>query len=130
MSLWIEGGLTRLAELGDLAGVEGQLAAGVPVDFVENGRFNATPLQVASAGGHLSVVELLISHGANVNHVDNDLCGPATAAAGAGKWDVLKLLAKHGADLRHCDSTGRSALEYLRRCRSQRIRAEIEGLAG
>src|SRR5262245_47827131 len=66
------GGSTKLAEEGDERGVRRMLDAGTPVDVIDHGRFNVTPLQAAARSGHLEVVKLLLARGANVNHVDHD----------------------------------------------------------
>lgn len=128
MSFWIIGGITQCAADGDLAGVERLLDGGVPVDFIENGRYNDSPLQVAARGGHLAVVKLLLSHGANVNHFDNDLFSPVTAATAARSWAVAECLAEHGGDFSRCDATGRCGLDYLKQCRSKARRAKIEAI--
>ena len=128
MSFWKEGGLTQLADSGDVEGVRRLLDSGVPVDFIENGRFSDSPLQVASRNGHLAVVTLLLERGANVNHIDNDCFSPVTAAAAARQWKVLRLLAERCGDLQRRDATGRSGFDYLGCCRSPRIKAEIDGI--
>ena len=76
----MEGGLNQLARSGDLAGVLRLLDSGVPVDFIENGRFSDSPLMEAARGGHLEVMQLLLDRGADVNHSDNDSFTPVTAA--------------------------------------------------
>jgi ankyrin repeat protein len=124
-------GITRLAEEGDVEGVRRMLDAGTPVDSIDNGRFNVTPLQVAARGGHLELVELLLARGANVNHSDHDDFSPVTSAARAGRWAVVKVLAEHGGDFHKRDGHGKSGHDYLRRCRGKRNRAAIAAaLAG
>lgn len=121
-------GLTKLAEEGDEEGVRRMLDEGTPVDVIHNGRFNVTPLQAAAREGHVGVVRLLLERGANVNHFDHDDFSPVTFAAEARRWEVVKILAEHGADFHHADATGRDGMDYLRRCRSRRLREEIETL--
>ena len=89
MSFWMEGGLNQLARSGDLAGVRRLLDSGVPVDFIENGRFSDSPLMETARGGHLEVMQLLIDRGANVNHTDNDCFTPVTAAGGSEQWHCV-----------------------------------------
>ncbi|WP_165250939.1 ankyrin repeat domain-containing protein [Paludisphaera soli] len=119
-------GLTKLAEEGDVEGVRTMLDAGTPVDFIDNGRFNATPLEVAARAGRLEVVRLLLGRGADVNHVDHDGFSPVTSAARAGEWAVVAMLAEHGGDFRQPDGHGKSGSDYLRRCRGKRNRAAVE----
>lgn len=119
-------GLTKSAMEGDVTEVRRLLAEGVPVDVIDNGRFNATPLQVAAAEGHYEVVQILLEAGANVNHVDNDGFSPVTAAGRAGKWPVVRLLAQHGGDFFQKDGHGNNGHFYLKRCRGKRTRAAIQ----
>ncbi|WP_406694654.1 ankyrin repeat domain-containing protein [Singulisphaera sp. Ch08] len=119
-------GITKLAEEGDEEGVRRMLDEGVPVDTIDNGRFNVTPLQVAAQASRLEIVKVLLAAGANVNHFDHDDFSPVTAAARAGKWSVVRVLAEHGGDFRKYDSHGKSGHDYLRRCRGKRNRAAIE----
>jgi hypothetical protein len=128
MSFWTEGGLTQLAQQGDLEGVRQLIERGVLVDFIENGRYNDTPLMVAAREGHVTVMQYLLDQGANVNYYDNDLFSPVTAAGGAEQWLALKLLAERGGDFEHHDATGRCGCDYLARCRSKVMRAAIEAV--
>ena len=128
MSFWTEGGLNQLARSGDLAGVRRLLDDGMPVDFVENGRFSDSPLMEAARGGHLEVMQLLLERGANVNHIDNDCFTPVTAAGGSEQWHALRLLAENGGNFEYADATGHCGLDYLRRCPSKQMRKEIEDI--
>lgn len=119
-------GLTKSAQDGDVDEVRRLLAEGVPVDVIDNGRFNATPLQVAAGAGHVEVVQILLDAGANVNHVDNDGFSPVTAAGKAGRWPVVRLLAQHGGDFYQKDGHGNNGHFYLKRCRGKRTRAAIQ----
>ena len=124
----MQNNLTIFAEKGDVSSVRRLLAEGVPVDAIENGRFNVTPLLVAARGGHLEVVRLLLTSGANINFIDNDFFSPVTAAARAGKWTVVRALAEMGGDFTVRDGYGKSGFDYLQRCRSKRIRTGIAAL--
>jgi ankyrin repeat protein len=121
-------GLTKLAEEGDEEGVRRMLEQGTPVDIIDNGRFNVTPLGAAARSGHLEIVKILLAAGADVNRVDPDGFSPVTLAARAGKWRVVKVLAEHGGDFRILDGHGRSGHDYLRRCRGKRNRTDIEAV--
>lgn len=117
--------LNAAASAGDLDAVRRFLADGVDVDFIANGRFNSTALQEAARAGHLAVVRMLLQVGADPNHVDNDFFTPANSAARAGNWEVVKFLVWEGADFYVADGRGRSAADYLSRCRSKRVQSEV-----
>lgn len=56
-------------------------------------------LWAAAGAGHLSIVKLLIQHGANVNHQTQTDSTPLRAACFEGRLDVVEYLVSHGADL-------------------------------
>mmetsp|Transcript_45544 Transcript_45544/g.78730 ORF Transcript_45544/g.78730 Transcript_45544/m.78730 type:complete len:446 (+) Transcript_45544:126-1463(+) len=58
-----------------------------------------TALHLASAEGHLQIVELLVHNGADVNAVGSSNWTPVHFAASEGRLDVLAFLAREGAAL-------------------------------
>ncbi len=120
--------INELARRGDLSGVQALLESGTAVDFIDNGRFNETALQIAGRAGFLDLVELLLAAGADVNHKDHDGFSPVTSAARARNWAVVKRLAECGADFQVYDGYGQCGTDYLSRCRRQKMRQEIEDI--
>ncbi|MDQ3068294.1 MAG: ankyrin repeat domain-containing protein, partial [Acidobacteriota bacterium] len=85
------------AKAGDKAGVERALAAGVPVDA--GTRYQQTALMFAAEKGHLAIVELLVSKGANVNQKDSFYgMTPIGTALQGGHADVARVLVEKGSD--------------------------------
>lgn len=120
--------ISKRAAAGDLSGVKRCLEAGEDVDYIDNGRFNETPLQIAARLGHVAIVECLLAAGANVNHEDRDFFSPVTAAGGAENWDILRILAEHGGDFQSSDGSGKSGADYLRQCPDACLRTAIEAI--
>ncbi|KAL3981526.1 Ankyrin repeats (3 copies) family protein [Acanthocheilonema viteae] len=58
-----------------------------------------TALTLAATGGHDSLVELLISRGANIEHKDKKGFTPIILAATGGHANVVELLLNHGANI-------------------------------
>jgi ankyrin repeat domain-containing protein 17 len=56
-------------------------------------------LTLAAAGGHDELVELLINHGANIEHRDKKGCTPLILAASAGHALTVAILLEHNADI-------------------------------
>ncbi len=117
--------LYQAAEAGNVAEVQRLLAAGVPVDTIENAPANWSPLMVAAHRGHQDVVAVLIAAGANLNSEDYDYFSAVTLAGSQKQWEVLRSLAEHGADFGAAAGNGVTGIDYVLRCRSQRKRTEI-----
>ncbi|KAF3218272.1 hypothetical protein TWF106_007634 [Orbilia oligospora] len=76
-------------------------------------RDRAEPLILAASVGHLAVVELLLSLGADVLTRDKDECTALDHAAPAGFDEVVKLVIAHDrACLKTSDRLGNTALHY------------------
>ena len=65
-----------------------------------------TPLYVAAWKGHVSVVRLLLEHGADINRSMHNMswnsgATPLSMAAAYGRAEVVQLLAEAGADIDH-----------------------------
>jgi ankyrin repeat protein len=92
---------------GMLDDVERLLSAGVDVNGCLGYEGCDKPIDLASAGGHLAVVQNLVDHGARVNDA------PVNAvyrAARAGKADVVRYLLSKGGHL-VCDEDNLPALK-------------------
>jgi ankyrin repeat protein len=50
-------------------------------------------------GGHLKMVQLFITHGADINAAGSDGRGPIHIAIAHGNIDIVNLLKEHGANL-------------------------------
>lgn len=59
----------------------------------------APPLWCAAAAGHMDIVKLLISHGAEVNTITRTNSTPLRAACFDGHLEIVKYLVQHGADI-------------------------------
>ena len=60
----------------------------------------------------VTVVEILIKHGADVNAQTHSLETPLHLAARRAHFDVVKMLLKHGAQPRKLTKKGHSSLHY------------------
>lgn len=56
---------------------------------------NSTPLHAAVDGGHFSVVEVLLKHGADPTHIKEDQPPPVHVACSQGKLDMVQLMVRH-----------------------------------
>ncbi len=75
---------------------------------------------IASKKGYLSIVKLLLEHGADIESRQNDGRRALMWAALSGHFDVVKILVAYGACVGATDHQGKSALSYTS------IRADVE----
>ena len=72
-----------------------------------------TPLHLASAKGHIEIVEFLLNHGADIELEIFNRDTPLLVAARYaryGQYETIKTLLEHGAKVNHKDKHGRAAL--------------------
>jgi len=111
--------LFEAAVKGDAQAVRGLLTKGVAADVRDNRNgpnWDQTPLMYAAQHGHVSVVDVLLTAGADVSAKD---CGfvetthedqPLHYAAIGGNLGVIKRLLAAGADVNALNSSGNTAL--------------------
>ncbi|HEY5538496.1 MAG TPA: ankyrin repeat domain-containing protein [Thermoplasmata archaeon] len=99
------------AYLGQAEAVKFLLSKGSDVNFVAPATA-FTALTGAVAGNHKIVVELLLAHGANVNHVYEDGLTPLSEAAANGNAEIVKLLLANGANVHAKTKDGKTALAF------------------
>ena len=81
------------------------------------GSIYKTPLVLASRKGHIDIIRLLLSNGADLN-----ACPPALKfAALDGKADIIRVLLEAGADPEAVDPEGRDATCVAKTCQCLRL---------
>ncbi len=91
--------LPAAATLGDLAAVQRLLELDLPIDSTDAQM--CTALIRASGGGHLAIVELLLSSGAKTNLTASTGATALSASITARRENVFEALLKHGVDIEH-----------------------------
>ncbi|KAM3927836.1 transient receptor potential cation channel subfamily A member 1 [Leptodactylus fuscus] len=71
---------------------------------------NETPLHKSCLFDHVDLAEYLISMGANIDSVDNELRTPLLLATSCSSWKIVNLLLEKGADVKLTDNYGRNFL--------------------
>eukprot|EP00746_Dinoflagellata_sp_MGD_P136543 gnl/MRDRNA2_/MRDRNA2_70454_c0_seq1.p1 gnl/MRDRNA2_/MRDRNA2_70454_c0~~gnl/MRDRNA2_/MRDRNA2_70454_c0_seq1.p1 ORF type:complete len:165 (-),score=33.64 gnl/MRDRNA2_/MRDRNA2_70454_c0_seq1:255-749(-) len=84
---------------GDLARVQAALENGADIEF--HPKYDFTAMTWAAQGGHLKVVEFLVSRKANMDALDGVGWSILMHAAYRGHVDVVKFLLAHGAKKDH-----------------------------
>ncbi|XP_075684342.1 transient receptor potential cation channel subfamily A member 1 isoform X2 [Rhinoderma darwinii] len=72
-----------------------------------------TPLHKSSLFDHVDLAQYLISMGANIDSVDNELRTPLLMATTCSSWKIVNLLLEKGADVRLTDNYGRNFLHLI-----------------
>ena len=72
-----------------------------------------SPLCSAVFGGHLEVVKLLLSKGANINCKTAKYYTPLMLACLRGSLELVKYLVAHGADINYVDPVGYTVLHEI-----------------
>ena len=107
--------LTTTAAMNNVVATRELLRRGLPVDIPIQAGSGGTALLIASEGGHVGVMELLIKSGANVRIQDKQGDSPLMGAVRIGSLDAVKLLLKNGAHANQRDNAGRTALIWAAR---------------
>jgi hypothetical protein len=87
---------------------------GTDIDVRSADTQGESPLAFAVRRCSPGTVNILLSHGANVNAVDLHGNTPLMHAAFQGKEEICRILLEKGADDRPVDRRGRTALDYAR----------------
>jgi hypothetical protein len=75
--------------------------------------FSLTPLHIASGGGRLTMVQVLLTHHADVNASDEDGWTPLHFASCFGLLKIAQLLLEHGADVNSKTCSSDTPLHFL-----------------
>ena len=88
---------------------------GARVDAVSQNAQQNQPLHAALAlGKNPSTIELLVSHGADVNATQAGGFTPIFSAAAANRIDLVEMLMEHGANPRHASDQGNTPADFAR----------------
>ena len=101
------------AALGDIAALEGHLAAGASPDAYDQ-IFGVTPLSWAALHGHAKAAEWLLDNGADPGARNRDGGTALHAAAFMGRPEIVQLLLDRGADTSAADTNGGRPLDGSR----------------
>jgi uncharacterized protein len=88
---------------------------GSRVDAVSQNAQQNQPLHAALAlGKNPSTIELLVSHGADVNATQAGGFTPIFSAAAANRIDLVEMMMEHGANPRHESDQGKTPADFAR----------------
>lgn len=75
-------------------------------------RDGSTPLACAAERGYVEIAKLLLAHGADANHGNNQGVTPLMKAARGGSVEIVDEMLKHGADVHRASKLGETALMW------------------
>ncbi len=101
------------AAFGDIAALEGHIAAGASLDAYDP-IFGVTPLSWAALHGHTEAAAWLLETGADIGALNQDGGTALHAAAFMGRAEIVRLLLEHGADANAVDANGVRPLDSSR----------------
>ncbi|KAI8794894.1 caskin-2, partial [Biomphalaria glabrata] len=123
LDLACEFGRTRIVELLLRSNLCQKLLEDSPTDTLDNSR--TTCLHLASRGGHLDIIKLLLQAGMNINR--STLKGTCLhEAALACRTDTVKLLLDCGVDVNKPDSYDQTALDIVTKFTSGHAGKELK----
>jgi ankyrin repeat protein len=96
---------------GHLEIVDLLVTLGAQIDSPSRNQLHATPLQSATAAGHINIVRMLLEHGADPNVSEAGGFTPLQTASASGNTDLVRLLMEHGASLDAQADNGKTALQ-------------------
>lgn len=99
------------AYFGHFESAEYLVKAGAPVNSPSRNDLKATPLQSATAAGHVKIVEMLLKHRADPNVQEQGGYAPLHAAAQNGDMAMIRALLYGGADLTVRSNDGKTPLD-------------------
>ena len=100
----------HLAKDGDTDTVVAMIDAGDSIEQITDDKYGVTALHVSAHYGQVSVIQALLSRGAQIEQEDKDGQTPLILAAWRGHQEVVSLLLVAGANINHENNYGNTAL--------------------
>jgi uncharacterized protein len=115
------------AHFGHVAAVRLLVERGAPIDAKSRNWLIVRPLQSATAGRRLPVVELLLKVGANVNERQSGKWTALHSAAQHGDVAIVMEFRRHGADRTALNAEGKNAARIAREAGHNELATTLEG---
>lgn len=105
-SAWADESLFDAVISGDKAKVEALIVKGADINARDKNNNDVTPLNLAAAAGHLEIVKVLFTHGADINTKTIQGLTPLHLASQNGHKDTVGWLISRGVDVNAKDNGG------------------------